>query len=51
MAAPKITSPILLRWLMTLEADVSGTTVEVEPFCQYPITFSCCVTDSSQGAV
>lgn len=30
-AAPKIMLPILLCWPVTLEADVGGKTVEVEP--------------------
>ena len=35
---------------MTLEADVGGTAVEIEPSCQYSITFCCCMTDGSRGA-
>ena len=33
------------------EADVAGMAVEFEPSHQYLITFYCCVTDSSRGAV
>jgi len=36
---------------MTLEADGGGMAVAAEPFCQYSITFCCCVTDGSRGAV
>jgi len=33
------------------EADGGGMAVGVEPSQQYPITFCCCVTDGSRGAV
>ena len=33
------------------DVDVGGIAVEVEPSCQYSITFCCCVTDGSRGAV
>ena len=35
----------------TSEVDGGGVAVEVEPSHQYPITFCCCVTDGSRGAV
>jgi len=35
---------------MMSEADVGGTTAEVEPSHQYPITVYCCATDGSRGA-
>ena len=38
-------------WPMTLEADVDGVAVEVEPSWQYSVTFWCHVTDGSRGAV
>ena len=38
-------------WSMTSEADVGCMTVEAEPSCQYSVTFCCCVTDVSWGAV
>jgi len=31
--------------------DAGGIAVEVEPFHQYFVTFCCCVTDGSRGAV
>jgi len=43
--------PIWLRWPMTSEADVGGMAVEVKPSYWYSITFCCCVTDGSRGAV
>ena len=43
--------PILLCWPTTWEADVGGMAVEVEPSHHYPVTFCCCVTDGSRGAV
>jgi len=33
------------------EVDVGGMAVEVESSCQYSITFCCCVTGGSRGAV
>jgi len=33
------------------EVDAGGIAVEVEPFHQYFVTFCCCVTDGSRGAV
>ena len=32
------------------EVDVGGMAAEVEPSCQYSITFCCCVTEGSRGA-
>jgi len=40
--------PVLLCWL-TMSVD--GMEVEVEPSHQYSITFCCCETDSSRGAI
>ena len=50
-AAPKVMPPILLFWSMMSEANDSEMAVEVEPSCQYCVTFCCCVTDGSRGAV
>jgi len=50
-AALKVMSPILLCWPTTSETDVGGMAVDPEPFCQYPITFCCCATAGSRGAV
>jgi len=33
------------------ELDAGGMAVEIEPFCQYSITFCCHVTDGSRGTV
>ena len=47
-AAPKVMPPILLCWPMMSEADddrVEVVSVEVEPSCQYSITFCCHATD------
>ena len=40
-AALKVMPPILIYWSMTLEVDVRGMAVEVEPSRQYSITFCC----------
>ena len=50
-AALKVMHPILSCWLMLSEVNVSGMAEEVEPSCQYSITFCCCMTDGSRGAV
>ena len=51
-AAPKIKKPpIVLHWIMTSEAGVSGMAVEVEPSQQYSIKFCHRITDGSRGAV
>ena len=42
---------VLWYWPMTSEADVGAMAVEVEPSHQYSVTFCCCVTDGSRGAV
>jgi len=42
---------ILLFWPMTSEADAGGMVIEVEPSHQYSITFCCCATVGSRGAV
>ena len=47
----KVMSPILFYWLTISEADVGGIAVEIESSHQYPITFCCCMTDGSRGAV
>jgi len=51
MAALKVMPPILLCWPMMTEAGVGGMAVEVEPSHLYSLTFCCCVTDGSRGAV
>ena len=43
--------PVLWRWPTTSKGDAGGTDIGAEPPHQYPITFGCCVTDGSQGAV
>ena len=49
--ALKTMPPILLSWSVMSEADVAGMAVEVEPSHQYSVTFCCCVTDCSRGAI
>jgi len=49
--ALKVMPPTLLCWPTMSEADGGGMAVGVEPSQQYPITFCCCVTDGSRGAV
>jgi len=34
-----------------VKADISGIAIEVEPSHRYSVTFCCCVTDGSRGAV
>jgi len=51
MVAQKVTPPIQLCWPTTLEADIGGKAVEVEPFCHCSITFCCCRTDGSRGSL
>ena len=51
MSAPKAMPPILLCWLMKLEADVGGMAVASTPSHQYSIMFYCCMTDSIRGAL
>ena len=48
--ALKVMPPVLLCWPMMSEVDVGGVAAEVEPSCQYPNTFCCCVTDGSRRA-
>ena len=44
--------PSILFCLLTLsEVDIGGMAVKVEPSYQYPITFYCCATGASRGAV
>ena len=50
-AAPKVMLPILLSQPTTSEVDVGGMAVEVEPSHQYVMTFCCCATDGSRGAI
>ena len=45
--ALKIMPLILLCWPMMSERNVDGMAVEAEP----SVTFCCCVTDGSRGAV
>ena len=48
--ALKVMLPILLCWPTMSETD-GGVAVDVETFHQYSITFHCCATDGSSGAV
>jgi len=42
----------LLCWpMMTSETDFSHMAVEAKPFHQHSVTFCCCATDGSRGAV
>ena len=50
-AALKVMPLSLLCWPVVSEADIGGMAVEDESFCQYSITFCCCVIDGSRGAV
>ena len=50
-AALKVMLPTLFCWPMTSETDGGDVAVQVEQFHQYPITFYCCVTNGSRGAV
>jgi len=50
-AAPKVMPLILVCWITMSEVDVGGVAVVVEPSHQHPMTFCCCVTDGSRGAV
>jgi len=50
-AALKLMPHILLCWPTASEADVGCMAVEAGSSHQYPITFCCCVTDGSRGAV
>ena len=51
-AAPKVMPPFfLLHWPMMSEEDGGGTEGEAEPSCQYYLTFCCCATDGSRGAL
>jgi len=47
----KSNASYLLNWLMTLEANVAGMAVEVEPSHQHSVTYCCCAIGSSRGAV
>lgn len=49
IAAPKVMSPVLLYWPVKSEMDVDDVEVEVEPSCQYYITFCCHATSDSIG--
>ena len=50
-AAPKVMCPVLLCRPITSEVDAGGMAVGAEPSHQYCITFCCCVTNGSRGAV
>ena len=50
-AALKVMPPILIYWSMTLEVDVRGMAVEVEPFYLCSIAFCCHATNGSREAV
>ena len=50
-AVPTVMPPLLLCWTMKSVVDVGGLAVEVEPSCQYSITFCYHVTDDSRGVV
>ena len=50
-AALKLLPPMLICWPMTSQAGVGGMAMEAEPSHQYFITFCCCATDGSRGAV
>ena len=50
-ATRKVTPPILLCQPVTSEADVGGMAVEAETSHQYSITFCCCMTGGSGGAI
>ena len=50
-AVPNVMPPILLCWPTMSEVDDAGMAVEVEPSHQYSVTFCCCVTDGSRGAI
>ena len=45
------TPPILLQETKISEVNFGDMTVEVEPSHQYSITFHCCVTDGTGGAL
>ena len=49
--ALKVMPVILLCWPTLSQVDVCSMTVEVEPLHQYSITFCCCATNGSRGAV
>ena len=50
MIAPKVMPPILWCWPITSEANICGMAVEVEPSCQYSVTFYWHVMDDRRGA-
>lgn len=50
-AAPKLIPPILLYWSMMSGVNVGGMAVDVEPSHRYSVTFCCCLTDGSRGAI
>lgn len=47
-AVPKAMHFIWSCWPMTSQVVVSGMAVEVEPSCQYSITFCCCAIKSAK---
>ena len=50
-SAPKVMPPTLWHWCTMPEEYVGGMAGEAEPSHQYCITFCCCGTDCSRGAV
>jgi len=47
----KVMPPILLYWPIVSEMKVVGMAIDVEASHQYSVTFCCCATDGSRGAV
>ena len=50
-AAPKVMPPILFCWPTTPDMEDDGMAAGAESSHQYPVTFCCCVTNGSRGAV
>ena len=50
-AFPNVMPLNLFHWPMTLEVNVDGMAVDVEPSHRYCVKFCCCVTGGSRGAV
>ena len=49
--ATEVMPPFFIMSGHDFRSGICGMEVEVEPFCQNSITFSCYVTDGSKGAV